>query len=373
MARPDFIPPAWMDGQDSETIHRRMMDALPDDIDSTQGGFPWDFTKPTADEKAQMLEFELMEAIKLMHPQWAYERWLDIYAKEAGLIRKAANQASGTVTVTGITGTTIPAGFVFAVPATGGAAAIEYAVVADTDIDQSGTADILVKAVEAGTKGNVAEDSIVIMKTPIKGITGTTNQAPMTGGTAEESDDDLWQRIDDVNAGAGESFVGNDSDYKRWAEEIDGVGTALVIPEWQGPGTVKIILLDSNGTAANPTIIGEVYDYIVSPGDRIKRKAPIGATVTVDRPNELTINYAFTLQLEAGYAPEIIENAFKAAMLKYYAEAKEENVVRYTRVAAVLTGIDGVTDYSNLTVNGATANIPIDDDEYPVTGSVTTS
>ena len=94
MARPDFIPPAWMDGQDSETIHRRMMDALPDDIDSTQGGFPWDFTKPTADEKAQMLEFELMEAIKLMHPMWAYGEWLDLHAAEVGLTRKAANPAS---------------------------------------------------------------------------------------------------------------------------------------------------------------------------------------------------------------------------------------------------------------------------------------
>ncbi len=373
MARPEFIAPAWMEGQDSETIHKRMMDMLPEDIDDTQGGFPWDFTKPTANEKAELLEFELMEAIKLMHPMWAYGEWLDIHAAGVGLTRKAANQASGTVTVTGITGTTIPAGFIFAVPATGGAAAIEYEVITDTDIDQSGTADILVKAVEAGTKGNVAEDSIVIMKTPIKGITGITNQAPITGGTEEESDDDLWQRIDDANAGAGESFVGNDSDYKRWAEEVDGVGTALVIPEWQGPGTVKIILLDSNGTAANPTIIGEVYEYIVSPGDRIKRKAPIGATVTVDRPNELTIDYAFTLQLEAGYDPGTIETAFKAAMLKYYAEAKEESVVRYTRVAAVLTGIDGVIDYSNLTVNGGAANIPIDDDEYPVTGTVTAS
>jgi uncharacterized phage protein gp47/JayE len=360
-----------MEGQDSETIHKRMMDMLPEDIDDTQGGFPWDFTKPTANEKAELLEFELMEAIKLMHPMWAYGTWLDIHAGEVGLTRKAANQASGYIQITGIPGTTIPAGFIFAVPATGGTAAIEYAVVSDTDIDQTGTVSVLAKAVEAGTGGNVAADAIVIMKTPMKGITGITNTDPMTGGTETESDDDLWQRINDANAGAGESFVGNDSDYKRWAEEVDGVGTALVIPEWQGPGTVKIILLDSNGTAASPIIIADVYDSIVSPGDRSKRKAPIGATVTVDKPDELLIDYSFTLELEAGYDAAEIADAFKAAMLIYYAEAKEENTVRYTRVAAVLTGIEGVNDYSGLTMNAGTANIPIGDDEYPVTGTVT--
>ena len=373
MARPEFIAPAWMEGQDSETIHKRMMDMLPDDIDDTQGGFPWDFTKPTANEKAELLEFELMETIKLMHPMWAYGEWLDLHAAEVGLTRKAANPASGYVEVTGTPGTTIPAGFIFAVPATGGTAAIEYAVVSDTDIDVGGTASVLVKAVEPGTKGNVAANSIVIMKTPMKGITGITNPDPMTGGTETESDDDLWQRIDDANAGAGESFVGNDSDYKRWAEEVDGVGTALVVPEWQGPGTVKIILLDGNGQAANPTIIADVYDYIVSPADRSKRKAPIGATVTVDKPDELLIDYSFTLEVEAGHDAADIVDAFKAALLIYYAEAKQENTVRYTRVAAVLTGIEGVVDYSGLTINGGTANIPIADDEYPVTGTVTAS
>lgn len=371
MARPEFIPPAWMEGQDSVTIHKRMMDSLPEDIDSTQGGFAWDFTKPTANEKSELIEFVLMEAIKGMHPQWANDTDLDLYATEVGLTRKEPNQATGTVHINGITGTTIPAGFVFAVPATGGTPAVEYETIGGTDIDQSGEADIPVRAIIPGTGGNVAANSIAIMKTPIKGITEITNPAPITGGTEGETDDELWQRIDDRNAGAGESFVGNDSDYKRWAEEVPGVGTALVIQEWQGPGTVKIVLLDSNGEAANPTIVGEVYDYIVSPGDRIKRKAPIGATVTVDRPNELNIDYEFTLQLESGYDPGVITAAFKAAMLKYYAEAKEEDTVRYTRVAAVLTGIEGVIDHSDLTLNSSTSNISIGNDEYPVTGSVT--
>lgn len=371
MARPIFIPPPWMEGQDSETIHKRMMDMLPDDIDDTPGGFPWDFTKPTANEKAELLEFELMESIKLTHPMWAYGKWLDLHAKEVGLSRKPANAASGSVTVTGIAGTRIPVGFIFAVPAIGETAATEYRVTSSTIISPDGTADVPIEAVIPGTAGNAIADTIVIMATPMTGITGITNPDPITGGTEEESDDELWQRIDAVNISAGNSFVGNDADYKRWAEEVSGVGTALVIPEWNGAGTVKIVLLDSNGEIANAAIVAAVYDYIVSPNNRLERKAPIGATVTVAAPMRLEISYAFVLTLAAGYDVETVVDVFKAELLRYYAEAKDEGIVRYTRVAAVLAGITGVLDYSGLTMNEATANISIDEDEYPVTGTVT--
>jgi len=48
-----FVAPSWLENQDAGTIHQRMMKTLPEDIDDTEGGFPWDFTKPTALEKAE--------------------------------------------------------------------------------------------------------------------------------------------------------------------------------------------------------------------------------------------------------------------------------------------------------------------------------
>lgn len=40
----DFTLPAFLQDCDVDTIHQRMMDMLPDDIDKTEAGFPWDFT-----------------------------------------------------------------------------------------------------------------------------------------------------------------------------------------------------------------------------------------------------------------------------------------------------------------------------------------
>ena len=79
-----FVPPAWLEDQDAETIHARMMQNLPDDIDDTEGGFPWDFTKPSALEKAELLEFHMMETTKIMHYMFSYGIYLDYHAKAVG-------------------------------------------------------------------------------------------------------------------------------------------------------------------------------------------------------------------------------------------------------------------------------------------------
>jgi uncharacterized phage protein gp47/JayE len=370
MSIPEFIPPSFLSDQDAETIHKRMMENLPPDIDDMENGFPWDFTKPTALEKAEMLEFHLVETLKIMFPMWAYDEWLDYHAKGRGITRKPANAASGELLITGISGTTIPAGFKFAAPATADTPAIEYQTTEKYTIGEDGTVRAQITAVEAGPKGNVPANTVTLMMTPIKGITSITNEANITGGTEVENDDELRNRIMEIDAASEASFVGSDGDYKRWAEEVPGVGTALVMPEWAGPGTVKVVVIDANGQPANAAIIAAVYDNIMSPGDRLQRKAPIGATVTIEAPTAKELNYTFTLELKAGENQETVLERFKAQLRTYYVEAKKDGVVRYNRVSSILTNTDGVKDFTDLTINGGTVNIDLEEDEYPVTGIV---
>jgi len=347
-----------------------MMENLPPDIDDTENGFPWDFTKPTALEKAEMLEFHLVETLKIMFPMWAYDEWLDYHAKGRGITRKPANPASGELLITGVPGTTIPAGFRFAAPATADTPAIEYQTTEKYTIGEDGTVRVQVTAVEPGIKGNVPANTVTLMMTPIKGITSITNEASITGGTEVESDDELRNRIMEIDAASEVSFVGSDGDYKRWAEEVPGVGTALVMPEWAGPGTVKVVVIDANGQPANQAIIAAVYNNIMSPDDRLQRKAPIGATVTVEAPTAKEINYSFALELKAGENQETVLDRFKAQLRTYYVEAKKEGVVRYNRVISILTNTEGVKDFTGLTMNGGTINIELGEDEYPVTGTI---
>jgi len=370
MAIPEFKAPSFLDGQDAETIHKRMMEALPPDIDNTEGGFPWDFTKPSALEKAEILEFHLVETLKIMFPAWADGEWLDLHAKGRGITRKPPNQASGALLITGVPGTTIPAGFKFAAPAVGDTPAIEYQTSEKYVIGEDGTAQIQVTAVESGTIGNVPAGTVSLMMTPLNGIASITNQAQITGGTEEESDDELRNRIDEIDAASEASYVGSDGDYKRWAEEVPGVGTALPMPEWDGPGTVKVVVIDANGQPANTSIITAVYNHIVSPNDRLQRKAPIGATVTVLAPEPKELNYTFLLEIEEGETLGTVLERFAAELRTYYIEAKKAKVVRYNKVSSILTETAGVKDFTGLLINGDAVNINLTEDEYPVTGTI---
>lgn len=365
-----FVAPAWLEGQDAETIHQRMMRNLPDDIDDTEGGFPWDFTKPTALEKAELLEFEMLEAVKIMHYMFAYGIYLDYHATAYGLTRRSAVAASGELNITGSPGTTIPAGFLFAVPASGDATAIVFTTDEEVTIGVDGIATVMVTAQETGTIGNVAADTVVIMAQPIPGIESVTNPEPFTGGAAEENDDTLKQRIKEYLQTSDISFVGCDADYKRLAKEVDGVGEVIVIPEWNGPGTVKVVLLDLNGEPANTSIIEDVYNHIVSPNDRNKRIAPIGATVAVTAPTTKTIDVACKLTLAAGGDYNTVVAEIESRISAYFKSAETE--IKKNYVGSLILGVDGVEDYTNLTLNGGTTNIPVSQDEYPELGEFTT-
>lgn len=368
-----FIPPPWLEEQDAETIHERMMRHLPEDIDDTEGGFPWDFTKPTALEKAELLEFHMMETAKIMHFMFAYGIYLDYHAAAHGTARKPASTATGTLQITGSPGAVIPEGFLFAVPATGDTEAITFYTTEEAQIKIDGTVEIPITATDPGTVGNVAADTIVIMVSPsISGIERITNAEATSGGSAEEDDESLRERIKEICESSDASFVGCIADYTRWAKECTGVGTVVVIPEWDGPGTVKVVLMDSNGQPANPDIVRAVTDYIVSPDNRDARRAPIGATVTVTAPTTVVVNISCALTTAAGEnRTEIIAN-IREQIIAYFAEAQHDGIIKRNRIGSIIMGTDGVSDYTDLTLNGEPANITLAQDEHPSIGSFKT-
>lgn len=378
--RPIFTLPAWHRGETAEQIQARMMSRLPPDIDNIEGGFPYDFTMPTALEEDELMNFVLIETLKLMFPAWAHGQYLDYHAAAVGLTRRPANHAGGYVTITGVPGTPIPVGTVFCVPAVNDVPAIEYATITDAVIgdaaegDEYGTVDIGVTAVVGGMSGNVAADTIVIMASPFKGVVSVTNQAAITGGTREENDDELYERIvlaeQDV-----ESFVGNDADYIRWAKEVNGVGTVLVHTQYEvdHPNWVKLIILDANGQPANDQILAAVYEHIMAPDNRAEdRLAPIGAILVVEAPVGCSLTIEVKgIELTAGYTVGEVIKRFKDRLEMYYIEAKKDAEVRWNMVHAVFTETEGVEDFTSLTVNGGTGNIAVEADDYPVTEGVT--
>lgn len=368
MPQLEFIQPDFMEGSSAEDIHERMMENLPDDIDSTPGGFPYDLTMPSAIEKSELVNFHLERALMLAFPQFAWGEWLELHGQQVHVARHKGHHASGLVEITGEPGTEIEAGTVLLAPATASSAAIEFETDISCIIGETGIAPVNVTAVEAGAGSNVKAGAVTIMDEPLDGVTGITNPSPITGGTSDESDDNYYDRIASEYENS-RTYLGNDGDYKRWAQEA-GAGGCIVDPAADGPGTVRLVLVDQNGQPASQKLTEEVYSYIVSPEDRTKRLLPTAcAKLTCVPATTVTVNYSCSgLQFDTSTNTEEIKKNFKEALKKIYEEARAEGVLRYNKARSLIVNIDGVEDFKVFLMNGATENIPLESGEYPETG-----
>lgn len=363
----EFVSPEFIDNSDPDTIQARMMNNLPVDISDMPADFPYDFTMPTAIEISRLIQYNLTRTLMLMFPMWAWGEWLDLHGVSSKVTRKQASRASGHVTVTGTPGTVIEEGTVFCTEGTTDAESIEFATTAEETISESGTVDIAVASVMAGAAYNVTRNTVILQKQANKNITSVTNENPIRGGTDEEDDDTYRERILEKLRSAEVSFVGCDADYVRWAKEVSGVGSAVVEPEWKGPGTVKVVVADPDGSAVGEETLQAVKDYIVSPKDRMKRLAPIGADVTISTVQDMTVKYSAMLELESNYSIDNVKEAFLTVLKTYYRTAKDSEEIRYTVVSALLSNTAGVVDFTNFKINSGTDNITVAADYYPVT------
>lgn len=370
MAQPEFTNPDFIIGSSEEEIHARMMANLPDDIDDMPGGFPYDFTMPAAIEKSEFINYHMMRALMIAFPQYAWDDWLDLHGAQVNLLRHEAEYARGYVNVEGIAGTVVTAGTIFCTPATDDSPALEYSTDIEAVIGDDGVATIPVTAVTAGIISNVSANTICIMAKPDKYISAVTNTEAITGGVEREGDDDYYDRIAAEYANS-KTYLGNDSDYMRWAKEA-GAGDCIVVSAFNGPGTVKLVLIDRNGEPANDALIETVYDYIVSPSDRTKRLLPTAcAELICAAATTVNINYICTgLLLDETTDIEQVKEDFKTAVMTVYDTAKIDSILRYNDVRPLISAISGVKDFENFEMNNGIENIKLAQDEYPRTGTL---
>ena len=368
MVQPEFTPPEFVSGNTADEIHQRMMNSLPADIDDMPGGFPYDFTKPAALEKAELVQFHLVRAIMTAFPQYAWGDWLDSHGQQVHVVRHPPGYASGKVIVSGAPGTELQEGAVFCTPATDAGPSIEFRADRGYVIGEEGTLEIHVTAVKPGTGSNIKADAVVVMAKPVRGITAICNPEPIRGGTERETDSDFYGRIA-AEYDNSRTFVGNDSDYVRWAKEA-GAGDCIVVPAFNGPGTVKLVLVDGNGQPANEKLVQEVYNHIVSPDNRMRRLLPTACAQLVCEPaTPLSISYTCTGFLyDATTDIEQIKKDFTEAARPVYAAAKLEGILRYNDIRPLLSDIPGVEDFETFLMDGGTGNIVLEKEEYPETG-----
>jgi uncharacterized phage protein gp47/JayE len=331
-----------------------------DEFDKREGSVAYDLTVPYAIELS-LLYTELASTLLLGFADTTEGSYLDLRAGEIGLTRKEAVKSVGSLTLTGPEGTFVPEG----TRAVTDSMTPVYFLTTQEGTITGGTLTVTAEAETAGAAGNVTAGAVVSLAEgdPLLGILTATNAAAFDGGADSEADADLLGRYYDKIRKPATS--GNANSYLQWAKEVDGIGDAKVYPTWNGPGTVKVVLLDMDKTAPPQSLVDAAQAYIES-------ERPIGATVTVVGAEEIAINITADVTLTAGKTVDDAVTEVTTTVTAYLTSmAFVDTTVRYTQIGSYILNANSVVDYSNLTIEGGTTNVTLQDGQVAVLGTVT--
>lgn len=343
--------------EDEKIIHDRMITNISDDYDKSKGNFVYDITKPVAVEFAKQQEKIAAVQEKLDVEKLTGDELTRTVYQRTGVSRKPATQATTTVIVSGTAGTLVKVGELV------GTETILYTVIEEAILNESGFAHVRVQCNEFGQIGNVPANTIVNFPASINGLVNVYNPDPVVDGYEEETDNDLRQRYYDKLQRPGKA--GNKYHYREWALEVTGVGDAKIFPRYNGPLSMKVVVIDANKLPANVELIEAVRDHI-------EEEMPFGVDdLLIISAEALLIDLSVALSLMPGYTEEVVKANIKKNITKHLKEiAFRTSFVSYAKIGALIIESDGVLDYQDLLINGSTANVVIPDDGVPVMGGV---
>lgn len=348
----------------SEEIITRMKADLKNPPNKIEGSFASDNIQAVGKELERY--YNLLEYLDSQHYiETAEGDALDKKANDVGVFRKQPTKATGFVTFIGSNGTFIPAGLTVA------SDAFSYITTRSGRIED-GQCILPIEAVEPGSLSNIPAGSIYkFQSTP--GIREVTNAKPISNGTDLETDANLRARTQMRVRYPGTS--GNQHHYMHWAMEVEGVGRVKVFPLWDGPGTVKVSILDSNQQVANEDLIQKVQYHIDHEGERMgEALAPIGALLTVSTAKTVPLKVEGKINMvdDMYYTEDMIAETLKTALQLYIDENISYKTQRLTvaKVIDILYTLDGVLDIIELTVNDRSDSISFGPEEVPIVESV---
>lgn len=273
--------------------------------------------------------------VRQIFPDTSDSDYLALHARTRGLKRKPPTTAKGLAGISGSPGSVLPAGSQIR--------GERLAVTTTADVKlTAGTADVPVTAVQSGVSGNLDTQVIAELVSAPMGINGRVVVKSLVGGTDEENDGELLDRLLDIirRPPAG----GNQYDYRRWAMEVPGVSSAWVYPIRRGAGTVDIAITSAGGLASDE-IIRNVQAHI----DDVRPVTARNALVL--SPQLRRIDFDVIVKAEGVTLEQLrpdVERTIRDAMARI---APGQPLIR-SNIETLISLLPGVTDRTIVTPAG---------------------
>ena len=343
-----------------ESILQRMLDRVPNNVDKREGSIIYDALAPAAIE-LQLAYIELDTILNETFADTSSREYLIKRANERGITPKKATYA----VLQGEFNMDVPIGSRFSCND------LNYII-----IEQISTGVFKMQCESLGVAGNNNFGDLI----PIDYIEGLET-AKLTNilipGEDEEETESLRSRY--FNSLDSQAFGGNVADYKEKTNSLNGVGGVKVYPVWNGGGTVKLVIINSDYEKPSELLINEVQtaiDPIQNQGNGVGI-APIGHVVTVvgcathsvDITTDITYQEGWNWESIKPYVEKVIDDYFKELASQW--DSNDNLIVRISQIETRLLNITGVVDIANTTLNGVAQNLTIDADYIPIRGEIT--
>jgi len=231
---------------DLPTVRRSNRDNLAAFLEGADASVPNSALRVLSDQNAggAFLNLKYLQWLaRNFLPDRAEKEWLDRWANILFGGRKAATFASGTIAVTGVQGTLLPAGSILAT-----SDGVEYQTAADVYLSALATT-VAVTCLTAGAIGNRDPGSVLSLSVAVSNVDAEAVAVQIDGGSDVEDDDDLRTRI--LLRIRNPPMGGDATDYQQWTLSVPGVTRAFVAPQEMGIGTMTVRFLCDQSRASN--------------------------------------------------------------------------------------------------------------------------
>lgn len=297
-------------------------------------------------------------ALTQSFPQSAAGKYLDYHGQLRGITRKSGHKAGGIlrfkIDSARAEPLRVPAGTVCTT-----AGLVRFVTTEDALIHAGALyADAAAEAENVGTAGNVPAERITNMTRAPVGVTGVTNPAAFAGGSGEEDDESLRERILDsfirLPNGANAAF------YELRALSHPGVEAVRVIPRHQGIGTVGVVV-SSAGGVPEQALLQEIQDDL----DSVRE---IAVDVTVMAPELERMDLAVRILPKPGRSFDSAQAAVRTALTAWFDGGLLGKPVYRTQLGKVILDTGLVETYE---ITAPTKDLPGNARRLPQLGTLT--
>lgn len=175
------------------------------------------------------------------------------------------------------------------------------------------------------------------------------------------------------------SYGFNRNQYIETIESLAGVGGCKPYRAWNGPGTVKLVITDTNYQPPTEELINYVQTIIdptVNSGEGVGL-APIDHEVTVFGVDATQIDISTQITFIDGFTIDNYITFIESALDEYYSElnknwSQEDNILlRIAQIESCILALDAVMDITGTTINGVASNLILDENAVIIRGEFT--